>query len=94
MFLFHMMLIMNSPQIQKGFYCVQNNNQKRKTRCENAKTIENDDENALSWTARYCPTHILKMVASVLDEMLDIIRDSASDIADLIDNDDNIEIID
>ena len=78
----------------KGFYCFQNNNQKRKNRCENAKTIENDDENALSWTARHCPTHILKMIAYVSDDMLDVTSDSASDIVDLIDNDDNIEIID
>ena len=78
----------------KGFYCFQNNNQKRNNRCENAKTIENDYENALSWTARYCPTHILKLMASASEKMLDVIRDSASDIVDLIENDVNVEIID
>ena len=35
-----------------------------------------------------------EMIAFVSNEMLDIIRDSASDIADLVENDDNVEIID
>ena len=35
-----------------------------------------------------------EIITSVSNKMLEIIRDSASDIADLIDNDDNIEIMD